>query len=68
MADTISSNNPKREILLDAKKSLASAQLNLIHENSIESQFAKNHIKMALHLINGLLNSIEAPEQTYHLD
>ena len=68
MADIIGSGNPKREILLDAKKELHAASLSLMHEKSIEVQFAKSHIKMALHLIQGLLNTIEAPEQTYHLE
>ena len=68
MADVIGSGNPKREILVDAIKELHAASLSLIHEKNIEAQFAKNHIKMALHLIQGLLNTIEAPEQTYHLE
>ena len=68
MADVISGGNPKQEILKDALKELHAANLNLIREKSVETQFAKNHIKMALHLINGLLNTIEAPEQTYHLE
>jgi hypothetical protein len=65
MADVISSGNPKREILVDAIKELHAANLSLMHEKSVEVQFVKNHIKMALHLIQGLLNTIEAPEQTY---
>jgi hypothetical protein len=68
MVDVIGSGNPKREILLNAKKELHAANLNLIHEKSVEVQFAKNHIKMALHLIQGLLNTIEAPKQTYYLE
>jgi hypothetical protein len=67
MADVISSGNPKREILLDAKKELHVASLSLIHEKSIEVQFAKNHIKMALHLIQGILSTYET-EQGYHLE
>ena len=67
MADIISSGNPKREILVDAKKELHVASLSLIHEKSVEVQFAKNHIKMALHLINGILSTYET-EQGYHLE
>jgi len=67
MADVISGGNPKQEILKDALKELHAANLNLMHEKSVEIQFAKNHIKMALHLINGMLSTYEI-EQEYHLE
>lgn len=60
--------NPKREILVDAKKELQLANTFLKNKNDVDSQYAKEHINMAMKLVNGVINCLEAPEQAYHLD
>ena len=60
--------NPKREILVDAKKELQLANVFLKKKNDVDSQYAKQHIDMALKLIRGVINCLEAPPQTYNLD
>jgi hypothetical protein len=67
MADS-SGCNPKREILVDAKKELQLANRFLKGKNDIDSQYAKQHIDMALKLIKGVIGCLEPPEQTFHLD
>jgi hypothetical protein len=67
MAD-ISEDNVKQDILKDALKELHAAKLSLMNEKNIEVLFAKNHINMAIHLLYGLLCTVEELEQTYHLD
>ena len=67
MADR-SGGNPKREILVDVMRELNKAQNSLKNEKSIDAQYAKGNISMALKLVRGVINSLEIPEQTYHLD
>jgi len=60
--------NPKREILVDVMKELNMAQNSLRKEESVNAQYAKGNINMALKLIRGVINCLEAPPQTYNLD
>ena len=66
MSDT--SSNPKREILVDVMRELNMAQNSLRNENSVNAQYAKGNINMALKLVRGVINTLEAPQQTYHLE
>jgi hypothetical protein len=67
MSSGITTGNPKREILVDARKELQLANKLLKNNKDVDSAYAKMHIEMALHLINGLVNTLEPPEQTYSL-
>lgn len=59
--------NPKKEILQDAVKELKDAKRHLKDEKGVSAQFANNNVKMALHLLEGVLSTYEV-EQGYHLD
>ena len=67
MSDT-SSGNPKREILVDVMKELNMAQNSLRSENSVNAQYARGNIIMALKLVRGVITTLEAPQQTYNLE
>lgn len=60
--------NPKREILVDAKKELQLASKFLNKKDDVDSLLAKQHIDMAMKLITGVIGCLEAPMQTYNLD
>ena len=60
--------NPKREILVDVMKELNMAQNSLRKEESVNAQYARGNINMALKLVRGVINCLEAPEQTFHLE
>jgi len=66
MSDT--SSNPKREILVDVMRELNMAQNSLRNENSVNAQYARGNINMALKLVRGVINTLETPQQTYHLE
>ena len=63
-----SGGNPKREILVDVMRELNMAQNSLRHEDSVNAQYAKGNISMALKLVRGVINTLEAPPQTYNLE
>lgn len=67
MSDT-SGGNPKREILVDVMRELNMAQNSLRHEESVNAQYARGNINMALKLVRGVISTFEAPQQTYNLD
>jgi hypothetical protein len=67
MADA-SGGNPKRKILVDAREELRLANRFLKSKKDVDSQYAKMHIEMATKLVNGVISTLEAPKQTYHLD
>jgi hypothetical protein len=60
--------NPKREILVDAKKELLLAKRFLKGKSDVDSQYANQHIDMSIHLIQGVINTLETPPQTYNLE
>jgi len=60
--------NPKREILVDVMRELNMAQNSLRNEGSVNAQYARGNINTALKLVRGVINTLEAPEQTYNLD
>ena len=60
--------NPKREFLVDAKKELQFASKSLNKKDDVDCLYAKQHIDMAMKLISGVINCLETPQQTYHLD
>lgn len=68
MADVIGSGNPKREILVDAKKELQLVRKFLKDKKDVDSQYAKIHLEMATKLVSGVISVLETPEQTYHLE
>jgi hypothetical protein len=64
----IGGGNPKREILVDAMKELNMAQNSLRNEHSVNAQYARGNIMMALKLVKGVIACLEAPAQTYNLE
>jgi hypothetical protein len=63
-----SGGNPKREILVDARKELLLAKRFLKGKSDVDTQYASQHIDMSMRLIQGIISTLEAPEQTYNLE
>jgi hypothetical protein len=63
----INEENPKRELVQDAIKELNLAKRHLKSERGVGAQLANNNIKMALHILKGILNTYDIPQE-YHLD
>lgn len=68
MADIMGGGNPKRDILVDVMRELNMAQNSLRHEKSVDAQYARGNVMMALKLVKGVIASLETPPQTYNLD